>query len=174
MPQEFLFFFQLPKWYLLCFNFVILIAYNLTPSLVFQCLRPLQCSCKMVLFFACVDGIQYSLLVTRWYRRPISYVKNLNLYNARYAWILLVLFQFLASNVSLLGHLCGILSGFACLSFISFLFVNSSRAIFYFLIIFLAKPIYLAPDTYGLFNYLLPGPSFYSKIEGLSALVSFA
>ncbi|ONM07731.1 Rhomboid-like protein 15 [Zea mays] len=24
--------------------------------------------------------------------------------------------------------------------------------------------------TYGLFNYLLPGPSFYSKIEGLSAL----
>ncbi|KAG2536325.1 rhomboid-like protein 15 isoform X2 [Panicum virgatum] len=55
-----------------------------------------------------------------------------------YAWILLVLFQFLASNVSLLGHLCGILSGFAY--------------------------------TYGLFNYLLPGPSFYSKIEGLSAL----
>ncbi|KAJ8475553.1 hypothetical protein OPV22_019280 [Ensete ventricosum] len=30
-----------------------------------------------------------------------------------YAWILLVLFQILASNVSLLGHLCGILSGFA-------------------------------------------------------------
>ncbi|WVZ59965.1 hypothetical protein U9M48_010045 [Paspalum notatum var. saurae] len=56
----------------------------------------------------------------------------------RYAWILLVLFQFLASNVSLLGHLCGILSGFAY--------------------------------TYGLFNFLLPGPSFYSKIEGLSVL----
>nr|AGT16744.1 hypothetical protein SHCRBa_015_N03_R_310 [Saccharum hybrid cultivar R570] len=33
-----------------------------------------------------------------------------------------------------------------------------------------APLIYLAPDTYGLFNYLLPGPSFYSKIEGLSAL----
>ncbi|RLN19105.1 hypothetical protein C2845_PM02G06200 [Panicum miliaceum] len=61
-----------------------------------------------------------------------------NVYNVRYAWILVVLFQFLASNVSLLGHLCGILSGFAY--------------------------------TYGLFNYLLPGPSFYSKIEGLSAL----
>ncbi|XP_020087214.1 rhomboid-like protein 15 isoform X2 [Ananas comosus] len=30
-----------------------------------------------------------------------------------YAWILLILFQLLASNVSLLGHLCGILSGFA-------------------------------------------------------------
>ena len=43
-----------------------------------------------------------------------------------------------------------------------------------FLIMFLAELIYLAPDTYGLFNYLLPGPSFYSKIEGLSALVSFA
>ncbi|KAJ3674794.1 hypothetical protein LUZ60_005410 [Juncus effusus] len=30
-----------------------------------------------------------------------------------YPWILLILFQLLASNVSLLGHLCGILSGFA-------------------------------------------------------------
>lgn len=30
-----------------------------------------------------------------------------------YAWILLILFQLLAPNVSLLGHLCGILSGFA-------------------------------------------------------------
>ncbi|GAB2281492.1 Rhomboid-like protein 15 [Dionaea muscipula] len=30
-----------------------------------------------------------------------------------YAWILLVVFQLLMSNVSLLGHLCGILSGFA-------------------------------------------------------------
>jgi hypothetical protein len=38
------------------------------------------------------------------------------------------------------------------------------------LIILLAKLLYFPPDTYGLFNYLLPGPSFYSKIEGLSAL----
>ncbi|MCO5608693.1 hypothetical protein L7F22_062907 [Adiantum nelumboides] len=30
-----------------------------------------------------------------------------------YAWILLILFQLLMPNVSLLGHLCGILSGFA-------------------------------------------------------------
>lgn len=30
-----------------------------------------------------------------------------------YAWILLILFQILIPNVSLLGHLCGILSGFA-------------------------------------------------------------
>ena len=60
--------------------------------------------------------------------------------------------------------------------FVSFfsLFVESSRARFFdFLIIFLAKLLYCSPDTYGLFNYLLPGPSFYSKIEGLSALVSF-
>ena len=33
----------------------------------------------------------------------------------RYAWILLVVFQLLMTNVSLLGHLCGILSGFACM-----------------------------------------------------------
>eukprot|EP00252_Welwitschia_mirabilis_P000910 TRINITY_DN10906_c0_g1_i1.p1 TRINITY_DN10906_c0_g1~~TRINITY_DN10906_c0_g1_i1.p1 ORF type:complete len:294 (-),score=54.33 TRINITY_DN10906_c0_g1_i1:267-1019(-) len=30
-----------------------------------------------------------------------------------YPWILLILFQLLMSNVSLIGHLCGILSGFA-------------------------------------------------------------
>ncbi|MQL95909.1 hypothetical protein Taro_028580, partial [Colocasia esculenta] len=42
----------------------------------------------------------------------------------------------LASNVSLVGHLCGILSGFAY--------------------------------TYGLFNFLLPGPSFYSAVESFS------
>ncbi|OVA00862.1 Ubiquitin-associated domain/translation elongation factor EF-Ts [Macleaya cordata] len=58
----------------------------------------------------------------------------------RYAWILLVVFQLLMTNVSLLGHLCGILSGFAY--------------------------------TYGLFNYLLPGSSFYSSIEGSSFLSS--
>lgn len=55
-----------------------------------------------------------------------------------YAWILLIVFQLLMTNVSLLGHLCGILSGFAY--------------------------------TYGVFNYLLPGPSFYSAIENSSFL----
>lgn len=55
-----------------------------------------------------------------------------------YAWILLIVIQLLATNVSLLGHLCGILSGFAY--------------------------------TYGLFNYLLPGSSFYSSIESSSIL----
>ncbi|CAB4317316.1 unnamed protein product [Prunus armeniaca] len=53
-----------------------------------------------------------------------------------YVWILLVVFQVVMSNVSLLGHLCGILSGFAY--------------------------------TYGLFNFLIPGPSFYSTIEASS------
>ncbi|XP_047253318.1 rhomboid-like protein 15 isoform X1 [Capsicum annuum] len=50
-----------------------------------------------------------------------------------YALILLVVFQLVMTNVSLLGHLCGILSGFAY--------------------------------TYGLFNVLIPGTSFFSAIE---------
>ncbi|XP_059594872.1 rhomboid-like protein 15 isoform X4 [Vitis vinifera] len=57
-----------------------------------------------------------------------------------YAWILLVVFQLLMTNVSLLGHLCGILSGFAY--------------------------------TYGLFNFLIPGTSFYSAIESSSLLAT--
>ncbi|XP_077225864.1 RHOMBOID-like protein 15 isoform X2 [Tasmannia lanceolata] len=55
-----------------------------------------------------------------------------------YALILLIVFQLLMPNVSLLGHLCGILSGFAY--------------------------------TYGLFNFLLAGSSFYSAIESSSFL----
>ncbi|KAF5737380.1 hypothetical protein HS088_TW13G00260 [Tripterygium wilfordii] len=55
-----------------------------------------------------------------------------------YAWILLIVFQLLMTNVSLLGHLCGILSGFAY--------------------------------TYGLFNFLILGTSFYSAIEASSLL----
>jgi hypothetical protein len=50
----------------------------------------------------------------------------------------------------------------------SYLFMNQTSFIFF------ANLLYFPLDTYGLFNYLLPGPSFYSKIEGLSALVSFA
>ncbi|KAH1090408.1 hypothetical protein J1N35_017665 [Gossypium stocksii] len=57
-----------------------------------------------------------------------------------YAFILLVVFQLLMTNVSLLGHLCGILSGFAY--------------------------------TFGLFNFLIPGPSFYTAIESSSWLAS--
>nr|AIY60714.1 rhomboid protein Lonja_RBL15 [Lonicera japonica] len=55
-----------------------------------------------------------------------------------YPWLLLVVFQLLMTNVSLLGHLSGILSGFAY--------------------------------TYGLFNILIPGTSFYSAIESSSWL----
>ncbi|KAM1514904.1 hypothetical protein ACFX10_014061 [Malus domestica] len=57
-----------------------------------------------------------------------------------YAWILLVVFQVVMPNVSLLGHLCGILSGFAY--------------------------------TYSLLNFLIPGTSFYSKIEASSLFSS--
>ncbi|KAL7221990.1 hypothetical protein ACSBR1_023836 [Camellia fascicularis] len=69
----------------------------------------------------------------------ISTISNVTFNDTvRYAWILLVVFQLLMTNVSLLGHLCGILSGFAY--------------------------------TYGLFNFLLPGSSFYSSIESSSWL----
>ncbi|CAL4926456.1 unnamed protein product [Urochloa decumbens] len=87
------------------------------------------------------SGVIFSMIVIETSLSGVQSRSVFGLFNVPakwYAWILLVLFQFLASNVSLLGHLCGILSGFAY--------------------------------TYGLFNYLLPGPSFYSKIEGLSAL----
>ncbi|KAK6152205.1 hypothetical protein DH2020_014840 [Rehmannia glutinosa] len=53
-----------------------------------------------------------------------------------YVWILLAVFQLLMTNISFLGHLCGILSGYAY--------------------------------TFGLFNVLIPGTSFYSSIESSS------
>lgn len=87
------------------------------------------------------SGVIFSMIVIETSLSGVQYRSIFGLFNVPakwYAWILLVLFQFLASNVSLLGHLSGILSGFAY--------------------------------TYGLFNYLLPGPSFYSSIEGLSML----
>ncbi|CAM0875667.1 unnamed protein product [Alopecurus aequalis] len=90
------------------------------------------------------SGVIFSMIVIETSLSGVQYRSIFGLFNVPakwYAWILLILFQFLASNVSLLGHLSGILSGFAY--------------------------------TYGLFNYLLPGPSFYSNIEGLSVLVSF-
>ncbi|KAF7074449.1 hypothetical protein CFC21_079319 [Triticum aestivum] len=87
------------------------------------------------------SGVIFSMIVIETSLSGVQYRSVFGLFNVPakwYAWILLILFQFLASNVSLLGHLSGILSGFAY--------------------------------TYGLFNYLLPGPSFYSSIEGLSML----
>ncbi|XVF76009.1 hypothetical protein PTKIN_Ptkin13bG0233200 [Pterospermum kingtungense] len=76
------------------------------------------------------SGILFSMIVIE---TSLSGVQS-----RRYAFMLLVIFQLLMTNVSLLGHLCGILSGFAY--------------------------------TYGLFNFLIPGPSFYSAIESSSLL----
>ncbi|PSS23547.1 Rhomboid-like protein [Actinidia chinensis var. chinensis] len=82
------------------------------------------------------SGILFSMIVIETSLSGVQYRSVFGLFNVPakwYAWILLVVFQLLMTNVSLLGHLCGILSGFAY--------------------------------TYGLFNFLLPGTSFYSAIE---------
>ncbi|PKU83578.1 Uncharacterized protein MA16_Dca008265 [Dendrobium catenatum] len=87
------------------------------------------------------SGIIFSMIVIETSLSGIQTRSVFGLFNVPakwYAWILLVLFQLLATNVSLLGHLCGILSGFAY--------------------------------SYGLFNYLLPGSSFYGAIESSSFL----
>ncbi|GMP84153.1 hypothetical protein CsSME_00037780 [Camellia sinensis var. sinensis] len=97
------------------------------------------------------SGILFSMIVIETSLSGVQYRSVFGLFNnistisyvtfndtVRYAWILLVVFQLLMTNVSLLGHLCGILSGFAY--------------------------------TYGLFNFLLPGSSFYSSIESSSWL----
>ncbi|KAJ6826636.1 rhomboid-like protein 15 [Iris pallida] len=87
------------------------------------------------------SGIIFSMIVIETSLSGVQSRSVFGLFNVPakwYAWILLVLFQLIATNVSLLGHLCGILSGFAY--------------------------------TYGLFNYFLPGPSFYSTIESSSLL----
>ncbi|XP_050383321.1 rhomboid-like protein 15 isoform X4 [Argentina anserina] len=89
------------------------------------------------------SGILFSMIVIETSLSGQQYRSVFGLFNVPakwYAWILLVVFQLVMSNVSLLGHLCGILSGFAY--------------------------------SYGLFNFLIPGPSFYSKIEASSLLSS--
>ncbi|XP_042511397.1 rhomboid-like protein 15 isoform X2 [Macadamia integrifolia] len=89
------------------------------------------------------SGILFSMIVIETTLSGVQSRSLFGLFNVPakwYAWILLVVFQLLMTNISLLGHLCGILSGFAY--------------------------------TYGLFNYLLPGPSFYSSIESSSWLSS--
>ncbi|KAK8954555.1 hypothetical protein KSP39_PZI002892 [Platanthera zijinensis] len=88
------------------------------------------------------SGVIFSMIVIETSLSGVQTKSVFGLFNVPakwYAWILLVLFQLLATNVSLLGHLCGILSGFAY--------------------------------TYGLFNYFLPGSSFYGAIEN-SSLIS--
>ncbi|KAJ8754538.1 hypothetical protein K2173_005699 [Erythroxylum novogranatense] len=85
------------------------------------------------------SGIIFSMIVIETSLSGVQSRSVFGLFNVPakwYAFILLVVFQLLMSNVSLLGHLCGILSGFAY--------------------------------TYGLFNFLIPGTSFYSAIEASS------
>lgn len=78
------------------------------------------------------------------------------------------------TNVSLLGHLCGILSGFACMCSCLLLKTN---VYFSFSLLFENLfghylTIFTFSDIYGLFNFLIPGSSFYSAIESSSLLVS--
>ncbi|KAL2453590.1 Uncharacterized protein Adt_48910 [Abeliophyllum distichum] len=89
------------------------------------------------------SGILFSMIVIETSLSGVQSRSVLGLFNVPaklYAWILLVVFQLLMTNVSLLGHLCGILSGFAY--------------------------------TWGLFNFVIPGTSFYSVIESSSWLSS--
>ncbi|XP_044492017.1 rhomboid-like protein 15 isoform X2 [Mangifera indica] len=82
------------------------------------------------------SGIIFSLIVIETSLSGAQSRSVFGLFNVPAIWyplILLVLFQFVMPNVSLLGHLCGILSGFAY--------------------------------TYDLFNFLIPGTSFYSSVE---------
>ncbi|KAF7144590.1 hypothetical protein RHSIM_Rhsim04G0130300 [Rhododendron simsii] len=62
------------------------------------------------------SGILFSMIVIETSLSGVQYRSVFGLFNVPakwYAWILLVVFQLLMTNASLLGHLCGILSGFA-------------------------------------------------------------
>ncbi|XP_024982760.1 rhomboid-like protein 15 isoform X1 [Cynara cardunculus var. scolymus] len=87
------------------------------------------------------SGVLFSMIVIETSLNGVQSRSVFGLFNVPaklYPWILLVVFQLLMTNISLLGHLCGILSGFAY--------------------------------TYGLFNFIIPGSSFYSGIESSSWL----
>ncbi|KAK7396817.1 hypothetical protein VNO78_17976 [Psophocarpus tetragonolobus] len=89
------------------------------------------------------SGVLFSMIVIETSLSGVQSRSVFGLFNVPakwYAFFLLVVFQLLMQNVSLLGHLCGIVSGFAY--------------------------------TYGLFNFLIPGTSFYSSIESSSWLSS--
>lgn len=62
------------------------------------------------------SGILFSMIIIETSLSGVQSRSVFGLFNVPaqwYAWILLVVFQLLMTNVSLLGHLCGILSGFA-------------------------------------------------------------
>ncbi|KAK1411866.1 hypothetical protein QVD17_32677 [Tagetes erecta] len=87
------------------------------------------------------SGVLFSMIVIETSLSGVQSRNVFGLFNVPaklYPWMLLVLFQLVMTNISLLGHLCGILSGFAY--------------------------------TYGLFNFLIPGSSFFSGIESASWL----
>lgn len=89
------------------------------------------------------SGVLFSMIVIETSLSGVQSRSVFGLFNVLtkwYPWILLVVFQLLMTNVSLLGHLCGILSGFAY--------------------------------TYGLFNLVMPGTSFFSGIENSSWLAA--
>ncbi|XP_047315392.1 rhomboid-like protein 15 isoform X2 [Impatiens glandulifera] len=89
------------------------------------------------------SGVLFSMIVIETSLSGAQHRSVFGLFNIPakwYPWILLAIFQLLMTNVSFLGHLCGILSGFAY--------------------------------TYGLFNFIIPGPSFYSNIESFSWISS--
>ncbi|CAF2112796.1 unnamed protein product [Brassica napus] len=89
------------------------------------------------------SGILFSMIVIETSLSGVTSRSMFGLFNVPaklYPWLLLIAFQLLMTNVSLLGHLCGILSGFAY--------------------------------SYGLFNFLMPGSSFFSTIESASWMAS--
>nr|XP_043611008.1 rhomboid-like protein 15 [Erigeron canadensis] len=89
------------------------------------------------------SGVLFSMIVIETSLSGVQSRSVFGLFNVPaklYPWILLLVFQLLMTNISLLGHLCGILSGFAY--------------------------------TYGLFNFIIPGSSFYSGIEASPWLAS--
>lgn len=90
------------------------------------------------------SGVLFSMIVIETSLSGVQSRSVFGLFNVPaklYPWILLVAIQLLMTNISLLGHLCGILSGFAY--------------------------------TYGIFNFMIPGSSFYSGIESSSWFSTF-